>query len=97
MKQEMIMGLLKEAADPNCSTERQNGICCELEDNVYGDEEWNDDLRGGGMKLIVNVVFMFTVKNRPEILPSLFPVFAILCGDREDLIHCSEVDWSLLE
>src|ERR1043166_3158969 len=31
---------------------------------------------------ILGTVYVQTLQNRPELLPSLFPLFAALCGDR---------------
>ena len=41
-------------------------------------------------------LFNETIGNRPELLASLFPAFAMLCGDREGPEY-AEVFWSLVE
>lgn len=104
MKQQQILALLKEATalkfdninDPDF--QRLNKIQIELTEAVYQDHEGQDPFnsRAAGFQTIVGHLFVDTFRNRPDYLPALFPVFAVLCGDR-DVMILSDVDWSLLE
>lgn len=100
MKQSELKALLKEAANPECSWQRRNEIQCKLgdataamnEDGVYKIEG-----REAGLHLLLDSLYVSTVQNRPELLPTLFPAFAIICGDREEGILVADVDWSIVD
>ena len=99
MNQKELMALLQEAATPGCTWERQNEIQCILgsaspamrDDGVYEIEG-----REAGMQLVLDHLYVDVIQNRPELLPSLFPVFAVICGDRQEGLICASVDWSLV-
>lgn len=46
---------------------------------------------------IFSTIYWQTLLNSPESLPFLFPVFAVLCGDREEGFTLNNaIDWSLM-
>lgn len=97
MDQKRIKELLTEASRPECSVQRQNQIQCEMgqatsalkPDGVYS-------IHGpeAGIHLILDALYSGTAEHKRELLPSLFPVFALLCGDREKGVLISDIDWS---
>jgi len=97
MNQRELKALLEEAAAPNCSPQRRNQIQCLLgeataamgEDGVYKIKG-----RAAGLHLLLDALYVETVQHRPELLPALFPAFAIICGDRKDGHIIAKVDWS---
>lgn len=99
MDQRELKALLEEAAKPDCSWQRRNQIQCRLgeataamgKNGVYKTEG-----REAGLLLLLEALYVTTVQNRPELLPSLFPTFAIICGDRDAKSLVAEVDWSLV-
>ncbi len=98
MKQIEIKALLIEAADPGCSWERRNAIQCELghaspamrEDGVFEIEG-----RAAGMQLVLDGLYVETIRHHPGLLPTLLPAFAIICGDREEGMICANIDWTI--
>lgn len=98
MKQKELMALLEEAAKPDCTVRRRIDIQCLLRAaTVAGKKSGGYEIRGsaGTIVAILDMLYDDTVKNRPEILPSLFPIFALLCGDREKRMETAQIDWSL--
>lgn len=100
MEQRKLKELLEEAAKPECTWQRRNEIQCLLgaatpamrDDGVYEIEG-----RGAGMHTVLEHLYVDTIKNKPEILPSLFPFFAVICGDRDKEMIVAEIDWSLVQ
>jgi len=98
MNQKELKALLQEAADPNCSWQRRNEIQCKLgqaSPAMGADGVYEIEGREAGMHLVLDKLYVDTIQHRPELLPSLFPVFAVICGDRKEGIICADVDWSL--
>lgn len=99
MNQKYLMALLQEAANPNCHFHRKNKIQCELSAAICqrgAVDTAFDDGKREGLELVVSMLYNDALDNRPDLLPSLFPVFAILCGDRGPHMICSDVDWLLM-
>ena len=99
MNQRELKTLLDEAAKPDCSWQRRNEIQCRFGDDspaMRADSVYETEGRGAGMHIVLDKLYVDTIENRPELLPVLFPVFAIICGDREDGMICADVDWSLV-
>ena len=93
MDQKRIMELLQEAAQiKNPIDNRFNEIGAELGSQVAHRRK---DRHEG----IVHGLFFDAVQNnRQRLLPSLFPVFALLCGDRDETKSVvAPVDWSLMD
>ena len=99
MNQRKIMDLLQEAARPNCTSQRRISIIAELDRfsaamgphgvyKIHGEE--------AVLRTLMGSLYVGAAKSRPELLPTLFPVFAAICGDREDGNIVAEVDWSLM-
>ncbi|MCR4328790.1 MAG: hypothetical protein NUV53_04785 [Patescibacteria group bacterium] len=96
MNQKELKLLLQEAASPDCPWQRRNEIQCKLGEAspaMRADGVYEIDGREAGMHLVLNQLYVDTIQNRPDLLPSLFPAFAVICGDREEGIICADVDW----
>jgi hypothetical protein len=99
MDQRLLKALLEEAARPDCSWERRNAIHCQLTDAspAFGqDGVFEIEGRGAGMHLLLEKLYVEVGHHRPELLPTLFPVFSLICGDRKDGVLCADIDWSLV-
>jgi hypothetical protein len=100
MKQQVLKALLEEAANDNCSPQRRNEIQCELDEATaaMGEEGvYKITGREAGLSLVLDALYVHTIQNRPELLPSFFPTFAIICGDRDEGMLIADVDWSLID
>jgi hypothetical protein len=98
MKQAEILSLLKEASDPKCPSQRLNEIQVLLANATAavkpgGTYALND--KSTGLMIAVETLFVDTVEHRRDLLPSLFPLFAMACGDRDRTV-VAYVDWSLV-
>jgi len=71
MEQRRIRELLEEAADPHCPPQRRAEIQQELSEAAHE-----------RFRVLAEELFVEVVEHRLELLPVLFPTFAILCGDR---------------
>ncbi len=99
MQQTRILELLKEASRQSCTIERFNQIQCELgsasaamgPDGVY-------QIEGtvAGLQLVLDHLIVDAWENRRDMLPGLFPVFALISGDRDDRYIIADIDWSLV-
>lgn len=91
------MELLQEAAGPDCGPQRLADIHVDLNRAVVlereADSSPNED-PGLRPSTVLNALFASTVENDRAALPGLFPVFALLCGDREDGQLVADIDWS---
>ena len=99
MNQVELKALLNEAAKPGCSVQRQNEIQCLLahaSPAMQSDGTYEPGGCGMGMLMVLEKLYVDTLQNRPELLPSLFPAFAVICGDRQDHLMYADVDWSLI-
>ncbi len=99
MKQSELKTLLDEAAGPDCSWERRNEIHCLLDDALRAlnpDGNYEIGGREEGMSVFLGQLYLNTLRNRPELLSSLFPAFAVICGDRTEEVFMADVDWSLI-
>jgi len=85
MKQKEVMELLRQAAAPNCSEWRINQIHCLLNYAIGPNQD--------SIRVLIGEVYVSTLKNRPWLLPTLFPLFAAACGDSGDYL-VAKVDWS---
>ncbi len=92
MRQEQIIELLDEAGRPGCTDRRQKHILYLLLNNAR-----RNDSSGGTAHEVANL-FNQTIKYRPDLLKSLFPVFAAWCGDPVGSAKIvSAIEWSLLQ
>ena len=93
MKQQEVIALLQEAGHLDCTSQRRNeirGLLTSAMKNVPNSV--------GDYVAMGDYLFQQTADNRPDILPSLFPVFALICGDREYESHMMcEIDWLAME
>ena len=99
MDQREIKSLLQEASDRDCSWPRR----IEIQGKLSGASAamgvngiFKTDEPESGMLIVLENLYTNTILNYPELLPSLFPVFAIICGDREEGSICANVNWSLV-
>lgn len=107
MKQEKIFELLKKASQTEDTTEISK-IISELKQSAPDhDRAANPELtemehefeegRSEETRNILGRVFHATYESRPHLLPSLFPLFASCCGDKEENSICADVDWSVID
>ncbi len=99
MNQKELKSLLDEAAQNDCSWQRRNEIHCMLgkaSPGMGADGVYEIDTPGAGIQAVLDELWVETVQNRPQLLPALFPAFAVMCGDREDGTINAGVDWSLV-
>jgi hypothetical protein len=94
MNQLEIKVLLHEASNPECSWRRRNEIQCEFEKAMVPGEDGEGE--EAGLLLLLTSLYASTVQNRPELLPTLFPTFAIICGDRKEDMLIADVDWTIV-
>ncbi len=95
MDQEEIMQLLREAVHPGTTQGRRAQIQYLLQRAA------SQLPRAFGVHIVLDALYTVTIENHPEFLPTFFPAFAIMCGDRskntiEDSIVTTNVDWSLM-
>lgn len=115
MKQSQIMKLLVEASniyiDKNFNNQqflneneayRINEIQLLLTKDVC---KFKDSLHGKSNSQItehyISCLYIETLHGKPEYLPKLFPVFAMLCGDKEqssygDKYNTADIEWGLV-
>ena len=100
MQQNRIKELLAEASSPDCNDTRVDAIQVELSQATAAmEEDGTYSIAGekGAANFVLSGLFHSTQANRREKLPDLFPVFALLCGDREPGHMTADIDWSLVE
>jgi hypothetical protein len=95
MKQKEIMDLLVEASNPDTTPQRTNAIQCVFCNAIKAksmavDDE--DEARLDEQEGLLDKLFTETLEHRPRLLPSLYPFFAVVCGDTE-----YEIDWTLVQ
>ncbi len=80
---------LDEAAIAGCSPARRD----EIRDLLM------QSCRDDSLKAATGTLFVQTVNNHPELLPMLFPAFAVLCGERETITQKvnNNINWGLTE
>ncbi len=98
MRQKEIKALLEEASQPDCPWQRRNQIQCRLVEALamYRPVRGRAGIeRAEQLKLLLEKLYVDTLKNYPRYLPKLFPVFAMICGDRDDDMIVADVAWYL--
>lgn len=101
MQQQTILNLLEEAAelatDMPRNWRRVNEIQCLLNHAAFQDDEGQDPLlsRAAALQTVIDHLYVEAIRNAPQRLPTLFPAFALLCGDMEHSI-IAHIDWSIL-
>lgn len=96
MNQQRIKELLIEASSPDCPPERLNAIASALTDAIPLDAGLEiEDAHRDTMETYIGALFFNTVKGRRELLPSLLPAFALICGDSDPNSWLATVDFSL--
>lgn len=80
---------------------RINTIHCLLSSGLYRDNEGGDPLnsRAAGLQLVLDKLFVNATEHNPDSLLALFPVFAMLCGDRpaDSVLANPEWGWMRIE
>jgi hypothetical protein len=94
--QREIKQLLMEASDPTCTEARREIIRDSLLHGLPGMPSARRDREHLEISHVLTDLLESTIRHRPEILPSLFPFFALACGEREDNYLFAEIDWTLL-
>lgn len=97
MRQQEIMSLLCEAANPSCGLRRTVEIRHKLINEIYRDaEDGRSEEEPENIEVVLEKLFLDTLQNKPHLLPMLFPFFAVVCGDREDGFIVADVDWNII-
>ena len=96
MTQRKVMALLREAANPACKKERRAKIGWLLQDAASG-PIYAIEGKGAGIHAVLAQLYDDTIQHRPEILPTLFPAFAVMCGKRKRNVIVADIDWSLVK
>ncbi len=98
MNQRHVLTLLKQAAESGCVPELRENILEQLQDSLFGKAEFVIGWSGtSALDEAMEKLFTEVSEHRPSLLPVLFPLFAILCGDREgEAEFFADIDWSLI-
>lgn len=100
MDQRKILELLTEASRESCNHRRLNQIQVLLTDETASRRDGcpaPHNSPEAGFELTLGQLFNDTSNNAPGLLPTLFPFFAMICGDRKKGHLCTYVDWSLVQ
>ncbi len=94
MEQKEIKSLLAELANPNCLPDRWH----EITDSLYeaAKRAPAPDSTYDPTSDIFMVIITRLLSTKPQCLPGLFPLFALLCGDRRRTSMVADIDWSLM-
>lgn len=98
MNQKELKRLLEEASKPGCSGKRINEIHCLLDEAcaaLQSNGVFSSGDTAAGIMLVLDKLFVDTVDKRRALLPSLFPVFALICDDRDRGVYLADINWSL--
>jgi len=96
VRQEEIKTLLLEASEQQCTLFRLIEIQKEFLDACFP-EGSTDEGPECGIRLLVGQLFVEITDKRREILPTLFPFFAIACGDRNGInLTAEKINWGLV-
>lgn len=95
MKTIDVYKLLLEASFEDTSVHRLNKIQVELCDAIRNNNSCTDK-RIHGIMLVLDTVFCETIENNRELLPSLLPMFAIICGDRLENTVIGHAEWDVI-
>ncbi|KKR08245.1 MAG: hypothetical protein UT32_C0002G0008 [Parcubacteria group bacterium GW2011_GWC2_39_14] len=98
LSQRSVLALIKEAADPKCTAIRLVLIDRELQAaTAYATKGCKPNTPEYGLLELVKTLFVETLKNRPDLLLGLFPVFSMICTDSnrgtDELLTTTGVDW----
>jgi hypothetical protein len=93
MKQSYLKQLLIEASQPTCTPERRNKIHLELTQAALPDEIGTPQ---EGVTAVLDSMYVQTIENKPQYLPALFPLFALICAERPAQCWAADIDWSLV-
>jgi len=100
MKQQKLKNLLEEAAGSQCSQDRrakiQSIILGYVSKRKYPYKITNP-AESRLLKLLINELYLDTSMNRPDLLPTLFPAFVMLCSYSESESIVENVDWSIVD
>ena len=91
LSQQDIMNLLIEGAG-DVTPQRWARIHVTL---THAMPEFELDKTSHGLHIVVDKLLTDTKINRPDLLPSLFPVIAALCGET-DGTWLADIDWSVM-
>lgn len=99
MNQARILTLLKEASQPDCSLQRFTEIQCELGSAsaaTRADGTYDAEGRVAGLLVVFDHLIVDVWQNRRDMLPALFPVFALISGDRDHGFIIAGINWELV-
>ena len=98
MDQRLITQLLKEASCRDCLPARRQEIAdIFLAATPEGDNELapGNDI-AAGIRTVLMRIWTKATEEKPEVLPLLFPVFALICGDKTGP-HFSRINWEIFD
>jgi hypothetical protein len=103
-EREDLQAILEEASvlaqRKHALTESEGMRVCKIQTFLrpkasLGQDCSDQDGREVGMQIALCAVYIGAIQHAPERLVGLFPLVAVICGDRDRLIH-ARVDWSLV-
>lgn len=94
MQQQEIKSLLAELASPTCQIDRWH----EIAEKFYAAAKrpLAPDSTYDPTSDIFVVIITRLLSAKPQYLPGLFPVFAMVCGDRRSTAVVADIDWHLM-
>ena len=95
MKQDKILDLLVEAANPECSETYRNKILNELIEATKFVTPGGSILPRHTIEAIVKNLFKQISNKSPSLFPKFSPFFAFLCGDRTQDEMTAQIDFDL--
>jgi hypothetical protein len=92
-----IKKLLVEASLPTCEPVRLHKIALSLAEAIQPDVEKADpeDFHHDTLRSFVGALFFETARNRRDLLPTLYPAFAMICGESVPNHWMCSVDWTI--
>jgi len=89
-----VVKIFLEAVVTSAGTEISIISCALCDAIVPANKDFSQE---EGMRLIASKLIHNMHKYRPDLLPTLFPVFAMMCGDRgDDDLVVADINWSLM-
>jgi hypothetical protein len=95
VQQSEIRDLLAELARSECSFLRHQEVSQRFHEAAKRRPAPDSPNDNTSSLFVMILNRLLRIANRQH-LPGLFPVFALLCGDRDDLDVLADVDWSLM-
>lgn len=94
MTQQRILELLIEAAQSSCDPIRINAIQVEFKQAAVQKREYPE--QAWGIQVVLDNLYVDTIRQDRSRLPELLPAFALICGIRSRGTCISPIDWSAI-